>query len=89
MTQRDKSDTRANWWTLLEVSAPEGWLVTFSLVQYASSPHEAAERSAGFQLADGWRPRRIMVYPEAPHIYEWMQIRPYIMQVGKEIGGVN
>lgn len=82
----DQSDIR-EWWTLLEVSAPEGWLVTFSLIQICKTAREAAERSAGFQLAEGWRPRRLMVYPAAPYVFEWVQVRPYIMQVGKELDG--
>lgn len=77
------------YWTILEAATPFGVIYTFSLVQLAHNPREAAMRSAGFQMADDWRPRRIMVYPEAPKIYEWIQIRPYIMDVGKEIGGIN
>jgi hypothetical protein len=83
------------WWTLLEFSR-DGMLLTLSLVQNAPTARRAAERSAGFQLGDGCLPRRIMVYEHQPTIFEWRQVRlewrqvrPYIMEVGKEIGGVN
>jgi hypothetical protein len=77
------------WWTLLEFTFGDGMLLTLSLVQNAPTARRAAERSAGFQLGDGCLPRRIMVYEHQPTVFEWRQVRPYIMEVGKEIGGVN
>lgn len=82
-TPSDRSDTERWYRTLLEISAPEGWLVTLSLVQRGSSGREAAEKSAGFQLGDGWRPRRILVYEGEPEVFEWRQVRPYLYEVGK------
>lgn len=77
---------RRNWWTLLEFTCDPagGMLLTLSLVQWAATPRDAAEQSAGFQLGEGCRPRRILVYPEPPHVFE-CQIRPYILEVGQEI----
>jgi hypothetical protein len=83
VSSRDESNTQ--WWTLLEFTYETGMLLTLSLVQFCLSAREAAERSAGFQLGEGCRPRRIMVYPEAPKAFEWRQVRPYILEVGKEI----
>ena len=73
------------WWTLLEFTYQSGMLLTISLTQHACNAREAAERSAGFQLGEGCLPRRILVYEHEPHVFEWRQVRPYILEVGKEL----
>lgn len=84
-SQSGSSDSRRLFWTILEMEAPQGWIVSMSLVQYASTAVEAASRSAGWQMPRDWRPRRIQVHEQAPHVFEWVQVEPYLCAVGKEL----
>lgn len=81
---QSNSEPRA-FYTLLEFTMSPGFLYSVAIAQFCSSAREAAERSAGFQLGDGSMPRRILVYDGEPTKFEWIQVKPYILEIGKEL----